>query len=129
MRLLMLIPVAIAGTAAAGMMLCAAAGWDAQVRAMLAAAVVSLIAGAAAAAVLGKSRHGTQPVVAQAALLGMTLQLLLSLALCGVVWLVGIPIRTPLALWLLAFYWVTLTLLACGFVKVMKAAPAEPVRP
>jgi hypothetical protein len=45
------------------------------------------------------------------------------------VWLVGIPIRTPLALWLLAFYWVTLTLLACGFVKVMKAAPAEPVRP
>ena len=128
MRLLMFIPVAIAATAGAGLALCAAAGWDAHLRVMLAAAVVSLIAGAAAGAVLVNARHATQPVVAQAALVGMTLQLLLSLALCGVVWLAGFPVSTPLALWLLAFYWVTLTLVAFGFVKLMKTAPREPAR-
>jgi hypothetical protein len=128
MRPLFLIPVLIIATAAAGLALCAAAGWDGHVRAMLAAGLVSLVAGAAAGAVLLKARHATQPVVAQAALIGLTLQMLLSLALCGVVWLVGIPINTPLALWLLAFYWVTLTLLAYRFVTLMKAAPMEPAR-
>ena len=129
MRLLMFILVVIAATAAAGLALCAAATWNAHAREMLAAAAVSVVASAAAGVVLVKARHSTQPVVAQAALVGMTLQLLLSLALCGVVWLAGVPINVPMALWLLAFYWVTLTLLACGFVKLMKAAPHEPARP
>jgi hypothetical protein len=128
MRVLMWIPVTVMLTAAAGLALCVAAGWDPNVRPMLAAAVVSVVAGAAAGAVLLKARHATQPVVAQAALVGLTLQMLLSLALCGVVWFAGVPVNTPLALWLLAFYWVTLALLAHGFVKLLKAAPIEPAR-
>jgi len=128
MRVLMWIPLLIVLTVGAGLALCAVAGWEPHVRAMLAAAVVSLVAGAAAGAILVKSRESTQPVVAQAALVGLTLQMLASLALCGVVYLVGIPVNTPFALWLLAFYWVTLTVLATAFVKLMKTAPAEPAR-
>jgi hypothetical protein len=129
MRVLMWIPMLIALTAGAGIALCAATGWEPHVRAMLAAAIVSLLAGAAAGAVLVKSRDSTQPIVAQAALVGLTLQMLASLALCGVVYLAGIPVNTPFALWLLAFYWATLTVLAIAFVKLMKAAPLEPAPP
>jgi hypothetical protein len=128
MRVMMWIPPTIALTAGAGLALCAAAGWDAHVRGMLAAAVVSVVAGAAAGAILVKSRESTQPVVAQAALVGLTLQMLASLALCGVVYLTGIPVNTPFALWLLAFYWVTLSVLATAFVKLMKTARVEPAR-
>jgi hypothetical protein len=126
MRVLMWIPVVIALTAGAGLALCAAAGWEPHVRAMLASAVVSLLAAAAAGAILLKSRESTQPVVAQAALVGLTLQMLASLALCAVVWLAGIPVNTPFALWLLTFYWVTLGALATAFAKLMKSAPMEP---
>ena len=129
MRVLMWIPLLIVLTAGAGLALCAAAGWDADTRAMLAAAVVSMVAGAAAGAILVKSRESTQPVVAQAALVGLTLQMLASLALCGVVYLAGIAVNTAFALWLLAFYWVTLTVLATAFVKLMKVAPMEPAPP
>ncbi|WP_428939406.1 hypothetical protein [Fontivita pretiosa] len=123
MRTLFAIPLAVIVTAAAGLCLAAGIGWDPHPHAMLAAAVVTLLSGAGAATVLLWTRHADQAGVAQAALLGLSLHLLGSLALGGAVWAAGVPLSTPYALWLLAFYWVTLTVLAAGFVHQVRSAP------
>ena len=125
MRVFALIPVLTLVAAGAGLALCAAAGWDAHVEAMVAAAGVSVLAGAAAGAVLIVARRASQSGVAQAALVGLSVQMLLSLALCGVTYLASVPLDTPFALWLLTFYWVNLSLLAVAFVRLMKVAPAD----
>ncbi|HWP39922.1 MAG TPA: hypothetical protein VNL70_03270, partial [Tepidisphaeraceae bacterium] len=67
-------------------------------------------------------RHTNHAGIAQAALVGLSLHLLGSLALCGVVWAAGLPLSLPYAVWLLAFYWVTLTVLAAGFVHMIRSA-------
>jgi hypothetical protein len=46
----------------------------------------------------------------------------------GAVYLAGVRLDTPFALWLLAFYFVTLAQLAAAFVRVLRAAPMEAVR-
>jgi len=123
MRTLFAIPLAVMITAAVGLCLSSGIGWNPHPRAMLAAAVVNLLSGAAATAVLLWTRQANQAGVAQAALVGLSLHLLGSLALGGAVWAAGIPLSTPYALWLLAFYWVTLTVLATGFVHQVRSAP------
>jgi hypothetical protein len=119
------IPVALAAASTAGLLLCAALGWNPHRPAMLAAATVMLVACAAGLMILPLVRPRTHTAVAQAALAGMSLHLFIALAIGGVVYLTAFAPQTPFAYWLLLDYWVTLPLIAAVFIRAMRSAAIQ----
>ena len=113
--------VSIAIAAAAGLALCAVAGWNPRPLGLAMSALASLVAGAVAFVPLVLARGASQAAVAQAALLGTVIHLFGCLAGAAVMLLV---VRMPAATyWMLAFYWATLIALVVGFTRAVKAAP------
>jgi hypothetical protein len=123
MKALLPIPLAIGLTMAIGYGLCQAGGWNVHPRDMAVAAVVAGLAVVLACVPMILVRGASQSAVAQAALAGTVIQLLMCLLLAGLVWAmkrIGEP--TAFGLWLLAFYWGTLAAMVVGMSRQLRAA-------
>lgn len=119
MKALVLVPLLLAVTAAAGLAVVKLAGWPVHWREMAFGLTINLIAGEAAFGPLllvrGLMRPGASGnpndrrdpgAVAQAALLGTVVQMLIGLALMAAVSSAGLVQRQDAFVWwLLAFYW------------------------
>jgi hypothetical protein len=97
-------------------------------RELLAAAIACLIAGEAAIVPLLLARGGTQVSMAQAALVGTTLHLFVSITLAGVAVFARVGLSHAFLYWLLALYWVTLIGLVITFIKALRSAPIAQVK-
>src|SRR4051812_35332199 len=105
MRALIVNPLVLAVSAALGLALCRAMGWDPHVRAMVMAGAGCLVASEVGILPLLIHRGLMHP--AQAGLLATVVHLMLATMLAGAIILTAHP---PMAFvyWLLAFYWTTL---------------------
>lgn len=122
MRGLWIAPMAIALTAGLGWGLCRAAGWQAHPREMAAAAVAALIASSAGLAPAVMFRRSSQATIMQAALGGTVLHMIATLALGGVCYATKLAGGlVPLAVWVSAFYWVTLLAIVVVLVGMIRA--------
>lgn len=121
MRNFLALLISLAIAAAAGLALCAVAGWNPRPLGMAISALATLVAGGVAFVPLILARGTSQAAMAQAALLGTVIHLMGCLAGAAVMLLV---VRMPAATyWMLAFYWATLIALVAGFTRAVKAAP------
>jgi len=123
MRGLLLNPIAILLTAACGLAICAAAGWNAHLRELLIAAVTVLLACGLAELPIFIVRRGDQLAMSQAALVGTVVHLFACAVGAAVVLLGYLPLGMSFIVWLLAFYWMTLIALAATFIAAVKQAP------
>ena len=123
MRALVLVPAVVVIAVALGFAILRTMGADAHAKEMLAAAGTCLIAGELAAVPMLLSRNESQASVMQAALVGTTVHLLVSIVIAGVVLLGHLPLGESYVYWLLGLYWVTLIALVIVFVKAVRSAP------
>jgi hypothetical protein len=125
-RSLFFAPAVIAAVAAAGLALCAAAGWNLHVRTVVAAGVVACLASTLALAPLILTRGATAGTVILAGLAGTVLHLMAFLILSLGAWavdLIGQP--NVYALWLLVFYTVSILPVARIIIQFIRTAPPE----
>lgn len=122
MRPLLTLIIATLATAGGGYVLCKAMGWDAHPASMFAAGVVALLASGVALVPLVATRGADQSARAQAALVGTLIHMLGCLGGAAVM-LVVVKTLPGAAVWLLAFYWTTLAVLATVLVREVRAAP------
>lgn len=122
MRPLLTLIIATLATAAGGYALCKTMGWDTRPASMFAAGAVALLASAAALVPLVLTRGADPSARAQAALVGTLVHMLGCLGGAAVM-LVVVKTLPGAAVWLLAFYWTTLAVLATVLVREVRAAP------
>jgi hypothetical protein len=127
MRTLALVVVLLILAVATGVLACRQAGIHASLGAPIAAAVIMLLATIAATIPLMLVRGAPQPAVAQAALVGTVIHMLVGLALGGGVYLMKIGLAQSFLFWLLGLYWLTLGILVASFVRQLRAAPVDSV--
>ena len=107
-----------------GYAVCAVADFNPHLRSMMLAAVVCCLAAMVGAVPMVLSRGATQQSVAQAALVGTLLHLLGCTVLGGGAMLVrSLRLDAAYVYWLLGLYWLTLIVLAAGYVRAVKSAP------
>lgn len=105
-----------------GYAVCAAAGFNPHPRAMLLAAFICCVAAGFGAVPMVLTRGAYQQSVAQSALVGTGLHLLVCTVLGGGAMLVW-ALKLAYIFWLLGLYWLTLIVLAIAYVRAVKAAP------
>lgn len=115
----------IAGCVVAGA--CAAADWPVHGREMLGAAAVALIATMMGLMPAMLNRQSPVETLAQAALAGTMLHMMLSLILAGGLWFVKIVTDPqPFVGWLLVFYFASLGAMAAVLIGYIRQAPRTP---
>jgi hypothetical protein len=129
MRAVLPVPLVVLIAAGSGLGLCAVAGWNPHIRELSLAAGALVLASLAAFVPLALVRGGSQLAVSQAALVGTMVHLFVAIAFAAVAVLGRFGLGNAFLTWLLAFYWVTLIVLASGFVQAVKAAPVTPSAP
>jgi hypothetical protein len=123
MRGLLLNPIAVAFTAACGVGVCLALGWNPHVRELVVAAAIGLIACELALLPVVLARHANQLVMSQAALIGSMIHLFIAGAGAAVVLLGHLPLGRSCMIWLMVFYAASLIALAGSFIAAVKSAP------
>src|SRR4051812_48336509 len=116
-RSIALVPLSVALTAAAGYALCGGIGHHPLTRNVIIAAAAATIGAWLGLVPLRLVRGADQAVVAQASLVGMTVQLIATLAAGVVPWFAHMGVTQPVLWWLMAFYAVSLVLLVLAFVQ------------
>src|SRR5690348_7090302 len=98
---------------------------------MAVAAGVCLVAALVGCVPMLLTRGATQPAVAQAGLIGTLLHLLTCTVIGGGLLIIMRPLRLEAAyvFWLLGLYWLTLIVVATGYVSAVKHAPPAPAAP
>jgi hypothetical protein len=122
---LLWIPLAVIVTGAGGFGLCSALGWDPGLTGMTIAGAGSILAGFAGMVPTLLAGRGSQAEVAQAALIGTLAHLFVHALLAAVVFLAKPPIGPAFVYWLLAFYWVSLIVLAMLLAGVVRRSRAD----
>jgi hypothetical protein len=125
MRGFVFILVVVAITIALGAALCVGVGGGLNARAMLVAAGVAIVAGGLAQMPLRLARGAGPAAMAQAALVGSLVHLLVCIGTMIVVVIGKLPVGTGFVYWLGALYFVTLIVLTSVFAKAMKQAPTS----
>lgn len=125
MRMLLLIPVALALAAAGGAATCVIIGLNLHPREMTLAIAASLISSLAGALpiVLARQASATQLGMTQAALVGTMAHLFAAAGLIAVVILGKLPLHGAFLYWSMAFYWTTLAALVVVASRAIRQAP------
>ena len=123
MRRAILLPLSVLIVAGAGWIVCRVASWPAHGREMLLAGGICLAAGLAALVPLAIVDRRDVASVAQAALGGTVLQMLLCIALAAGLQVAGVRAEpTSFVWWMLAFYWASLLALVIVYIGAVRMA-------
>jgi hypothetical protein len=129
MKHVLLIPLVLVLAGALGHGVLRALYWQPYVREMVGAALPALVAGVVALLPALRQRAMGQAAVVQAAHLGLILHMGITLVLgLGVFFVGGMrgPAMQPYACWLIWFFWVTLTGVAAGLIRLVRSTPVGP---
>ena len=113
-------------TAGVGALACVAFGRSPHPREMLAAGICLFVVTELAMLPLLLTRGAKQMAVAQAALVATIVHMMLAATFAAVVILGHLPLGQAFLYWLLAFYWMTLIVVAAECVAAVKRALPEP---
>lgn len=123
MRTLLLIPIVMLLIVLAGVAIAQAVGAAVSQGDIWVASVGTLLASLAGAVPLWLSRGSEQAVVAQAALIAITVHLFISAGTAAAVYMMKIVNTSPaFAYWLMAMYWGTLAIVATAAVRLVREA-------
>jgi len=129
-RSLLLAPAVVAATAAAGLGLCAVAGWTAHAQALAAAGIVACLASIVAIIPMLLARHAAAAAAMQAGLAGTVLHLMAFLFLSLLAWALNLTGKVDAyAAWLLLFYAVSIVPVARIIIRFIRSAPPESPSP
>ena len=120
-----ILPVVVLIVIGIGLGACTSGGLTLHGREMIAAAVIMLISAEAACVPGVMLRRADTATISQAALGGTVIQMLLSVALAALLWVVKVKVEpTPFVAWMMAFYFATLAALVTGLCLAFGRAPA-----
>ena len=126
MKLVLVTPMVVVFSAVLGYGVLRATGWQPYPREMIAAGIPSLLAGVAALVPALLQRSSGQAAVVQGAFQGMIIHMGVTLALGVLSFLVAGPhgmAMQPFALWMMWFFFVTLTAVAGSLIRVIRSTP------
>ena len=107
---------------AAGVALCHLANWNANLPLMTYAAAVTLVATLGALLPLALSHNGSQLSIAQSALVGTSLHLLICIAITAAIVFLRHP-ALAFVYWICAFYWATLATICVWYATALRRSP------
>jgi hypothetical protein len=128
-KLVFVTPVLVILSAVLGYGVLRASGWPPHLHEMIAAAIPSLVAGAAAVVPALIQRSSGQAAVVQGAFQGMIVHMGVTLALAVLAFIVAGPhalALQPFALWMMWFFFVTLTSVSGTLIRIVKSTPINP---
>ena len=126
LRNLLLIPVLMFITAAAGFGICRAAGWTPHLQELTVALVVCTVAGMLALVPAMLARASGVAAVSQSGLLGTIIHMFLAILLSAVAWVAKLAgEHKPYLFWLLMFYWVSLVAVVIALAGVVREAARQ----
>lgn len=129
MRGLITIPLAVLVAAAIGVMACRLAGVQVGAMGVAVAGVGCIVAGQLGLLPSLFARGASQGTVAQAGLVGTIVHLFTAAVVAAAVFLGHLNIGSAFIYWLLAFYWITLIVLAIEIARSVRLAHSNIAHP
>jgi hypothetical protein len=126
LKFLLIIPIVVLMAAGGCWGVLVAMGLKPHLRELIAAAVICLIAAEVALLPATLLRKSDVLTVSQAGLVGTVIQMFLTLMLAAVAWMAQLGLqRRAFFLMLLAFYWISLIVLALAIAKLIRGASSN----